>query len=267
MSYLEAVVLLTTSAEINNGKFYKFCNQFLSMKKNNLSFNVFVNNSDHDETAVMNFMSKLTVFKSAFIHNLNIPSELDIYIRDADYSGKIPRLGLTSGPNTLFLEAIKYCFDRFDTILILETDCILKKNCFEVSRLYVQTLPDFLISGSRYLGSQSTDQIFSVFNMHFNGVAFYNTGSQEFKNLVKKMEEYIVSEVIKSPHSTVSYDMAFTACLLKTESIVASRRQLNKFINTTLIINCSPDYDSFITHEEINDIFPKHIIFHTKNNS
>lgn len=267
MSSLEAIILLTTSAEINNGKFYKFCNQFLSMRKNNLSFNVFINNNDHDETAVMSFMSKLTIFKSAFIHTLNIPSELDIYIKETNnYSGKIPRLGLTSGPNIMFLEAIKFCFDKFDTVLVLETDCLLKKNCFEVSKLYVQTLPDFLISGSRYLGSQSTDELFSVFNMHYNGVAFYNTGSQEFKSLVKKMEEFIVSEVIKSPHNTVSYDMAFTGCLLRTDNIVSARRQLNKFINTTLIINCSPDFDSFITEDEINEIYPRHVIFHTKRN-
>jgi len=264
MSSLEAVLLLTTSDEINDGKFFIFCKQFLSMKKNNLSFHIFINNSEYDETTFLGYVSKLTIFKSAFVHNLNIPTDKDIYIRNQNYSGKIPPLGLTSGPNTMFLEAIKYCFNKFNTVLVLETDCHLKQNCFEVSKSYINSLSDYLISGSRYVGNQKTESLCSPFNLHLNGVAFYNTGSEEFKDLIKKMEEFILNEVEKNPARAFSYDMAFTECLLKDENIVTARRKLTKLINTTLILNCSPTSDSTITYEEINSVYPNHVIFHTK---
>lgn len=266
MSSLEAVILLTTSTEINNGKFFKFCSQFLPMKKNNLSFHIFINNSNYDELLVMDYISKITIFKSAFVHNLNIPSDIDIYIRTTNYTGKIPPLGITSGPNTMFLEAINYCFDKFDTVLVLETDCSLKQNCFEVSTSYIRSLSDFLISGSRYVGSQKFDHLFLSLNLHLNGVAFYNTGSEEFRNLVKKMKRYIISQVQKTPTKTFSYDMAFTDCLLEENDVISARRTLNKFINTSFIINCSPQVDDHITEEEMNIIYPRHIIFHTKRN-
>jgi hypothetical protein len=266
MSSLEAIILLTTSSEINDGIFFKFCDQFLPMKENNLSFHIFINNTSYDEVKLLEYISKVTIFKSSFIHNLNIPSELDIYVRDKWYYEQIPPLGLTSGPNIMFLEAIKYCFDKFDTVLVLETDCYLKQNCFEVSVSYIRTLSDFLISGSRYIGYQKFDNLFSPINLHLNGVGFYNTGSQEFKKLVKKMEDYILINVQKNPVRSFSYDMAFTECLLHDKDPVSARRTLNKFINTTYILNCSPRADETITEEEMNIIYPKHIIFHTKRN-
>lgn len=266
MSYLDAVLLLTTSYEINNGKFFKFCDQFLTMKKNNLSFHIFINNSDHDEESVFGYISKLLIFKSVSIHNLNIPPELDIYIRDDGYKGLVPPLGLTSGPNYMFLSAIKYCFDKFNTVLVLETDCVLKQNCFEVSKAYIETISDFLISGSRYVGSAVLDSFYSPFNLHLNGVAFYNTNAQEFRDLIRQLESYIIKKVLENPKRPVSYDYALTLCVLEDNKIEIARRKLSKFVNTTFILNCSLPLDSKITIEEINTLYPKHVIFHTKMN-
>jgi hypothetical protein len=266
MSYLEAVLLLTTSHEVNNGKFFKFCNQFLTMKKNNLRFHIFINNSNYDEEAVLDYISKLLIFRSVSIHNLNIPPELDIYIKDDVYDGEIPPLGLTSGPNRMFLDAITYCFDKFNTVLLLETDCILKQNCFEVSKAYIETISDFLISGSRYVGSSTADSFYSSFNLHLNGVAFYNTGCYEFRQLIKQLESFILKKVRDESVRALSYDYAFTLCVLEENEFKDARRFLSKFINTTFILNCSLVSDSDITEEEINTLYPKHIIFHTKRN-
>jgi hypothetical protein len=266
MSYLEAVLLLTTSHEINNGKFFKFCDQFLTMKKNNLRLHIFINNSNHDQEEILDYISKLLIFKSVSIHNLNIPPEVDVYIRDENYFAQVPPLGLTSGPNRLFLDAITYCFDKFNTVLVLETDCILKQNCFEVSKSYIETISDFLISGSRYIGSSMANNFYSPFNLHLNGVAFYNTRSHEFRNLVEKMEPFIMKKVKDNPRRAVSYDYAFTLCALEEYDFKVARRLLSKFINTTFILNCSLPADSGITFEEINTLYPKHVIFHTKRN-
>jgi hypothetical protein len=265
MSCLEAVLLLTTSDEINDGRFFNFCNQFLSMKKNNLHFHIFINNSNYDEVVLLEYISKLIIFKSTNIHVLNISEDLDIYIRNGKSASKIPPLGLTSGPNIIFLKAIKYCFNKFDTVLVLETDCCLKQKCFEVSQRYIENMCDFLISGSRYVGHEPAT-LLSTFNIHLNGVAFYKTGSHELRLLVQKMENYILSEVKKNPYDIVSYDMAFTNCLVTDIHIVSARRTLSKLINNIFIINCSPSKDQNITQEEIDTIYPKHVIFHTKRN-
>jgi hypothetical protein len=236
------------------------------MKKNNLRFHIFINNSDHDEDKFLEYISKLSIFRSVSIHNLNIPPELDVYIRDNSYKGRIPPLGVTSGPNYMFLHAITFCFDKFNTVLVLETDCILKQNCFEVSKAYVETISDFLISGSRYVGSAISDSFYSPFNLHLNGVAFYNTASHEFRDLVEKLEHYILKKVRENPRSTYSYDFTFTLLILEEYDLKNARRLLSKFLNTTFILNCSLSSDSEITIEEIDSLYPKHVIFHTKRN-
>lgn len=266
MSYLEAVLLLTTSSEINDGRFFKFCDQFLTMKKNNLSFHIFINNSNYDEMVFLEYISRLSIFKSVLVHILNIPREIDVYIRNYTSKGDVPQLGLTSGPNHMFLTAIKYCFDKFNTVLVLETDCILKQNCFEVSKAYIETISDFLISGSRYVGSSIFEPLYSSINLHLNGVAFYNIRSTEFRVLIEQLEAFIIKKVKENPGMPVSYDMALTTCVLEQPDFKSARRLLSKFINTTFILNCSLPTDIEITYEEINTLYPKHVIFHTKRN-
>jgi len=269
---LDAILLLTTSDEVNSNIFFKFCDQFLKMKKNNLRMEIFINNSNYDNVLMLNYLSKITIFKSIKLHDLNMVPEEDIYIKHGQtYSGKIPKYGLMNGPNYMFLNAIKYCFYKFNTVLLLETDCILKENCFRISSSYISNISDFLISGSRYIGNlvPYDKNMLSEHNIHLNGVAFYNTGSNDFHKLVKKMENFLIISVIKTPKNPVAYDMAFTGCLINSDEqhdIIENRRILTKLINTTYIINCSPSFDKNITFEEINGIFPNHIIFHTKMN-
>jgi hypothetical protein len=263
---LDSIILLTTSAEINNGMFFKFCNQFFAMKKTNLTLEIFFNNYNFNELLLIEYISKINIFKKISLHNLDIPPELDIYIKDPNYKGTIPYLGLISGPNYMFFEAMKYCFKKFNVILLLETDCILKQTCFEISKHYIENISDFLISGSRYVGEINPKiNVLSLFNLHLNGVAFYNTGSEEFMELLENIENYIKINVIINPKVAIPYDMAITSYLIENPSI-KHRRLLSKLINTTYIINCSVNHDKKITMEEIDSIYPKHIIFHTKMN-
>jgi len=65
MNSLEAVVLITTSKEIKNGMFFKFCSQFRRMRKNNLDFVIFVNNEDYDEESVSSHLvTNVKIFDS-----------------------------------------------------------------------------------------------------------------------------------------------------------------------------------------------------------
>jgi len=270
MNSLEAIILLTTSDEINNGMFFNFCNQFRSMPKTNLDFIVFLNNSKYDESLVSSYLVNINNFKSIKIININISAVYDVYVKNfSEVKNEIPPLGLVSGPNTMFFSAIRYCY-KFNTILLLETDCILKHNCFETAKTYIKYSSDFLIAGSKYLGTSNINMtvsnLMSSHNSHLNGVAFYNTGSEEFKKLIDKTEAFIYHKV-QNRQYFVAYDMALTDCLLTgitAKEIIVNRRTLSKFINTTFILNLSPMCDKDVSYEEIKSFYPNHIILHTK---
>jgi len=271
MNSLEAVVLITTSKEIKNGMFFHFCNQFRRMPKTNLDFIIFVNNEDYNEDLVSSHLvTNVKIFDSIKIVNLNIPAELDIYnITGVPKGGKVPPLGLISGPNMMFFSAIRYCY-KFNTILLLETDCYLKNNCFEKAKSYINNLSDFIISGSRYLGNftqnNTVSNLLSSFNAHLNGVAFYKTGSQDLERIANKAEEYIRSRV-KDGDVSVPYDMALTECLLRPKTVhenIANRRLFSKFTTSTFILNFSPHDDVNISFEEIAGMYSDYIILHTK---
>jgi len=271
MNILEAIVLLTTSSEINNGLFFKFCDQFIAMRKNKLHFIVYVNNYNFDDEFLTDYLAKITIFKSIKVVNLNIPKSQDVYIKfGSDYTDNdLPPLGCISGPNILFLKAMRSLY-KYNTILLLETDCCLKRNCFEISESYIKHCSDFIVSGSRYIGTACTDitnqDLTSLFNLHLNGVAFYRTGSKDFENVLNKMEKYILSSV-KLGSVFIPYDMALTDCLLhatQPSEFLENRRLLSKFCNTTFILNMSPEIDAEIPYEEINTTYPSHIILHTK---
>jgi len=264
MNVLEAVVLLTTSSEIKSGQVLKFCNQFQTMKYCGLKFIIITNNSDYDPELLL-FLNNTRIFQSIEIYDIKIPKLEDIYIKDQKtYKTAWPRLGLTSGPNILFFEAIKHCF-KFNTSLFLETDCRLKENCFTVCKNYISSSCDFLISGSKYLGD-AAEWSPSVFLFHhLNGVAFYRTGSEELQNLIKNVENFIAVNVVNK--RSLSYDVAIMAFIY--ESIEHNKLERtyyrtvdSKLIGNTFILNYSLEGNT--DTQEINKYFPNHVILHSK---
>jgi hypothetical protein len=268
-NYLEAVLLLTTSKEINNGQFYKFINQFQNMKYNGLKLCIFTNNSEYDEVIFNKTVKLINIFSLIDVINLDIDEEDDIYnLYQPDGTTPIPELGLISGPNIMFFNAIRHSY-IYKSVLILETDCILKTECFEKIKKYVMNLSDYLISGSRYVGNMlGKRNIHESINNHLNGVAIYNTSSDEFKYLIDKTEWYIKYNVQFNKMYHLAYDVSLTLVMqndcINDDEFIYHRRILSKFINNTFIINCSPTNDKNITFEEINKIYPNHVILHKK---
>jgi hypothetical protein len=268
-NYLETVLLLTTSKEINNGQFYDFIKQFYNMKYNGLKFCIFINNSDYDEIKFNEKVKLINIFSIIDVIILNIKKEDDIYITSSkDIPLLIPELGLMAGPNIMFFNAIKYSY-KYQSVLLLETDCILKLNCFETLKKYVMQLSDYIISGSKYLGnSVGSKNMNEVINSHFNGVAIYNTSSNDLKYLIEKTECYIKHNVDVNKNYFLPYDVSLTLVLqndfLDDKQFIYHRRILSKFISNTFIINCSPVCDKNITVKEINEIYPNHVILHKK---
>jgi hypothetical protein len=217
---LEAVLLLTTSREIDNGQFEKFLVQFEDMSKTSLSLVINVNNYTHT-TDIESLINKYTrIFKSVEVNYLNIPKEHDLYIIGGQIERKyLPELGTCAGPNILFLESIRYCV-KYDTILLLETDCILKKECFDKAERFINNCGDFLICGARYDGTYYRNFLDRpAFLNHINGVAFYKTCSPEFQNLINKVELFII-DFVKTRTQFFPYDLAIMTYFYDSERLL-----------------------------------------------
>jgi hypothetical protein len=268
-NYLETVLLLITSKEINNGEFYNFINQFQNMKYNGLKLCIIINNSNYDEDIFNQKLKLIDIFSLIDIKILNIKKEDDVYnINRPEPNSQIPELGLISGPNIMFFYGIKYCY-KYKSVLLLESDCILKVDCFEKIKKYVLSLSDYVISGSRYVGNiVGNRNIHENINNHLNGVAIYNTTSNDLKYLIEKTEYYIKYNVRFNKMYHLPYDVSLSLVLqhnhLNDQEFIYHRRILSKFINNTFIINCSPANDKDITFEQINEIYPNHVILHKK---
>jgi len=264
---LEAVVILTTSYEIISGQLLRFVKQFEYMKKNDLDLIVCINNIDHDSLVLVETLSYYgRIFSSIETIYINIPEKDDVYTRYSDSSSYIPELGFISGPNILFFESIEAC-RKYDTILLLETDCLLKQNVFDKSKKYIDSAGDFLISGAIYDGNayiNISDQMF----FHLNGVAFYKTGSEDLHTLLLNVKNNMKHLVKNTNNKAIAYDTEITSYIvnkLKENPYDKTMRNFyRKLLRTTLIINCSPHADRAISPEQINSEFPQHVILHKK---
>ena len=259
---LEAILLLTTSSEIDSGQFAKFLAQFEHMSKTNLNLIINVNTLD-----IENLINNYTrIFRYVEVNYLNIPKEHDLYILGGQIDKKIlPELGTCSGPNILFLESIRYC-SKFDTTLLLETDCIIKKECFDKAERFINNFGDFLICGARYDGTYFKNFIEKPALLHhINGVAFYKTCSPEFQTLINKVELFIIEQV-RTKTQFFPYDVAIMTYFYDNDRLLDHNNKImfRKINTTTLIINLSPRSDSHLTLEYVNGHYPNHIILHKK---
>jgi hypothetical protein len=176
----------------------------------------------------------------------------------------MPPLGLCSGPNISFFSAVEHC-RAYDTVLILETDCKIKSNCFVDMKKHIDTAGDFLVCGAQYDGRHYGGDIYSSRHTHLNGVAFYKTGSSEFQRFMSEVENWIAYNVQKG--QSLPYDIAMTMFLaeqIKHNRGGSYRATLRKMIPTTLILNYSIDNASDTDFNYINTYFPNHKILHIK---
>jgi hypothetical protein len=260
---LDAIILLTTSKEIDNGQFIQFAKQFANFDKSSLKFLIFINNIKHTSDIFKMIKPLSKVFKSVEVIYVNIPTEDDIYKHSYTSSDKIPDLGFASGPNILFFSAMEHC-KIYNTVLLLETDCKVKHNMVTTCIKYVKNLGDFLISGARYDGDGPCNGDNTLL-LHLNGVGFYRTGHPEFHSLLQNVEQYIVTYVKQKPF--LAYDYAITYYLINTLTNTNARyakTMMRKLIPTTLIVNCSPIVDKDIHIDQVNEWFPNHVILHQK---
>jgi hypothetical protein len=271
---LEAVIILLTSREIDASRFDFFIQNMLDTLEEHTHLNLifFVNNENYKKSIsykkFSTYLSKLKpFFKRVDVINTNIQQIDDVYCLNS--AGIIPKYGLVSGPNLLFLNSMKHC-KRFNTVLLLETDCIFKKGWLEKCNNYVNHSGYFLISGSTYDGCVDIlyTEGYPEQMLHINGVGFYNTGNKVFQQLMKDLDPYLIYYA-KNVYPINAYDYVLSAMLFKKlqskDNFKYWRYIYRNITKNSLIINCSLPMDiEGTSKEKIYSIFPSCVILHKK---
>jgi hypothetical protein len=263
---LECIAILVTSHEINKGFLSNFLNNIKNTTpKNNTILNIFTNNSNHDPILLDDVKD---IFKSIDITDLDISPDADMYIKFPYTLPKIPQFGYSSGPNILFMKAMSFC-NKYNTTLVLETDCKLYIGWFEKCKAYVSS-EYFMISGSTYDGSNLIPTTDRAMFCHLNGVAFYKTGSPILQFVFSELSRFIIHRVLEQgkPHSSYDIcliDLILTGCDEGSETSRKFWRNIMRYIfKTSLIINASPDHDKNTKEQLMLDSHINCVILHKK---
>ena len=211
---LECVSLLTTDLEIENKKLDQIIYSIIENTKIEdaigIDLNIIVNKQvciDKKINHQINYLKK--IFNNVLIINLNLDEKEDIYIKtsaEKESIEKIPDHGFKSGPNLVFFRTIKIC-SKYNTTLLLETDCFLFENWLKRIKNYVENANGFWISGSLYDGD-IYGKSNSILMTHINGgTGLYATGCPSFQQFIAQSEYYLI-EKIKQGINTLAYDCA-----------------------------------------------------------
>jgi hypothetical protein len=258
---LEAIVLPVTSREIDNGYFERFIKQLQKIDHNELSFVIMINNIEHTNDIIPLIKSIEPKFKSVEVVYANITKEDDIYT--SELLKDMPEYGMVSGPNILFLGCMDYC-KKFNTTLLLETDCFLKKSFIHELEMFTKYSGGFLVAGSTYDGMTKIMPPNNDF-YHLNGVALYKTGDHVFQHVLEQLSTFIIESVKDDPY--LAYDIAMTRMVFRNINLEKHggdnwKRVFKQFIKTNLFVNLSPMRD--MNYLNINDKFPDAVVIHKK---
>lgn len=247
---LECICLLTTSKEIKNHNYNKFIDQLTKTKNysKKIDFKIIVNNFCKPET------EKIESFFNIEIINLKLKPDEDIYKTSID--GKMPKYGLKSGPNLSFFKAIDIC-KKYNTTLMLETDCILAEDWFERIDNYVNNSNGFLVSGAVYDGNVLSNSG-SLLCTHINGgSALYATGNEILQKLIESLKIFMEIQ-IKNKMRGLAYDCALKMMIdqnLNNMKSSLKTKETWKFVNRNYVSNklifnyCLPQDSSVDTNE------------------
>ena len=270
---LESIAILTTSREINGGSLERLLKNISeTAPSNDLDLNIFTNNSNHKPVS---FDAVENIFKSVNLVNIGIHADDDIYTDVNTYNSKagkpISVYGLMSGANILFIKAMEVC-KKYNTTLLLETDCKLLPNWVEKSINYVST-EYFLVSGSTYDGefiATKQDMPDYIVRIHLNGVAFYKSGSPVFQCMISLLDKY-TRYMVTNVDNTRGYDYIMTHMILfytinspSLESQMFWKNFMRYMFKTSLIVNVSPLRDTHIREDNILDVHKHCVILHKK---
>jgi hypothetical protein len=261
------VVMLGTAAEIDDGSMFRCLDNYFENTKSKYQFDLYIClDTDIDEKFVEKinkYVERDNVTKVE-ITSANIPDEDNIYHRPwihPEKPDKVPRLGLSNGPNMLFYETIKHLEKtKYKYILMIETDTVpTSSEWFDVCYNYaVESPKNWVITSSKYKG-KDTNNLESWHSSYLNGVAIYRNNS-EFHQLMKKSEAF-VEHIVKTNHfeQFINYDVAHDHYVRTYEPWHANRLK-----DCDFIVNMSPETDSDADIEQVLQQYPNCVILHNK---
>ena len=263
---LECIAILVTQREIDKGL---LSNLLMNIKnttpRTDIILNIFTNNSYHEPILLDDITH---IFKSVLITNLNIDPDADMYIKPPNTLPITPQLGYASGPNVMFMKAMNIC-NKYNTTLVLETDCKLYLGWFEKCKAYVSS-EYFLISGSTYDGDNLIPTSDRAMFFHLNGVAFYKTGSPILQFVFSELSRFIKYRVWEEnlPYSSYDFcliDLILLGCDEGSETSRKFWKNIMRYMfKTSLIVNASCDHDKYTKEQVMLDSHVNCVILHKK---
>lgn len=259
---LECICLFTTNKEISDGRYDRFIDHLIKNTKinNKIHFKVIVNN----KLIRPNIKKLKSIFENVQVIYLNLKKNEDIYTNKI--IKKIPKYGLKSGPNLMFLKTIELC-KRYNTTLMLETDCILNKNWIKKIDYYTKHSNGFLISGAINDCSMFTKSGSPILTHINGGTALYATKNIILQKLIKLLDCFLEIQ-IKKGNIELAYDYALKLLIDGCFDQQSDNKDIWKFINrnylsNNLIFNYSIPQDSIIDKKTINKKY-NYAILHKK---
>ena len=270
---LECICLLTTDKEIDESQYQKFIDRLIAnTTKDKITKQIDFKIITNKEPQIDLNLSKLqTIFANVEHINLNLSEEEDVYIRKINLSKKLPKYGLKSGPNITFLNTIKK-MNTYNTTLLLETDCFLRKHWINEIYNYVKYANGFLVSGAIYDGTVFTKAGSPMMNHINGGTALYATGNTLLQKTIDLLFIFLEKQV-QNNMSGLAYDYAFKLMIdsnINNSYNKIEQRKIWQFINRhylpcKLIINCSTPIDKHLDKNELM-IKYNYSILHQKDN-
>lgn len=267
---LESICLLVSDKEIIDGRFNKFLdNLILNTKVSSISksidFNIFINKK-YDK---INIKSINTIFKKINIIDLDLKKDEDIYLDKPLKSTVLPKYGLKSGPNIVFFKTIDYCY-KYNTVLLLETDCIFSYDWLTRIHNYTKYANGFLISGATYDGNVSA-KAGSAMMTHINGgTALYSTNNPVLIQLIKILGVFMINQIkINTPGLAYDYGLKLLIDNKLNDSVPGSPSKKfwqfvsRNYLPNKLILNCSTSLDHNIDSEKMYEKY-EYAIMHKK---
>lgn len=262
---LDAICLLTTNKEITDKRLHKFIKYLTTTIETNNNFtkkldlNIIVNNLNKR----LCFQGLKKYFKNVNVHNLQLNPKEDVYLTSLNNKHKLSKYGLKSGPNIVFFKTMELC-QKYNTILLLETDCIFGTNWLNKIHKYIQSANGFLVSGATYDGTVIMKSGSPMLTHINGGTALYATGHPLFKHMIEILDTFVAYQVANGMPG-IAYDYALKILIdsaIDCHHNDTKQHEIWKFINRNyvpnkLIINCSTSADKNIN----NDLLVKKYAF------
>jgi hypothetical protein len=178
----------------------------------------------------------------------------------------VPAYGTKSGPNLLFFKAIEAC-KKYNTTLLLETDCFFQKDWLTKIKNFVSHSNGFWISGAIYDGKVAC-KASSYMMTHINGgTALYATGNHNCQIFLRYAEQFMLKK-IKEGMEGLAYDYCIKMFIdgninnnsHTTENILLWKLVNRQYLPNKLIGNFSIESDRDLKIEDINKIYNYYII-------